>query len=34
MPANFAEAITEAEFRDLAGYLLGQRVAPVTQSGK
>ena len=34
MPANFAEAITEAEFRDLAGYLLGQRVAAASQQGK
>ena len=29
MPANFAEAMNEAEFRNLLGYLLSQRIAPL-----
>ncbi len=29
MPANFAEAMNESDFRNLLGYLLAQRIAPV-----
>ena len=29
MPANFAEAMNESEFRNLLGYLLSQRIAPL-----